>query len=279
MTIAIGVLTPVALLFGADSEESGADIRLATSKITFSYSMGVNVDQQTRMDRCVCITGAGDSGYLAVIKQEIIDISNSSEDLNEFENRLRESVRLFYRHHVLPFSRVRNLDLNFSLIVGARFLQESGMWLTELSAVRPLRNMARVAVGSGAQWAKSVMPPYVPLYNEHAAAAALYGLHVAKIRARDCGKESNLLYLSRQPGWAPLTADVNVIEEIERVFRRYDQFAEQMKSYVLGLPCPDLAFGVQRQLDKLNGEIASLLPQLFPSSGEMKVTVPSGPQE
>jgi len=249
MTIALGVLTPQWMVVAADSEESiGGDFKLSTSTIHLNWYMavvnseGAQHSPALRCERTAVVTGAGDSGYLAAMKEKISDLFNGKgplegvRSLQELDGRLRIAVEDFYTKHVLPFNGPNDDALRVRLIICASVLGQSAMWSTYHNTVRMV-NLGVEAVGSGERWAVSTFPPLLRAITGSeitASVLAVNAVRVAKLRALDCGKETQLIAVNRFSG-VPKIAVTSVAHELEVALEEYDTYASKVLQFVSGL--------------------------------------------
>lgn len=214
MTIAVGVITEKYIVIAADSQESSGDMKLRTEKIAM----------RSGESRRVAITGAGDVGYLAYIKQEIGRLFlDGAPSLDEFEQSLRSLMVEFYGTHCLPFAATSFGDaLSVELIIGAIVNGETRMWVTNLSTVR--RGSLIAAVGAGASWAMPIMRRfgYSPLNFQSSTLVALDAVFLAKERVEGCGKDTMLWMLTTDQQGMRI-GDRDNIKLVEEIFREYTE--------------------------------------------------------
>jgi hypothetical protein len=242
MTIALGILTPQSFVVGADSQEGSGypgDFKTSVGKIGW-HATGYQAKDGLRV-RSVCVAGAGDAGYLGVIKQEIIERfveMGNRTTLSDFHAELKSIVQRFYREHIIPFGNTPGLDLRVQLIVGARSFNDHRMWITNLTTVTEKKSAAGsdyyVAIGSGERWAKNaVAGSFHNADEQRSAMLAAYAVFVAKNNAEGCGGDTSIVSI-REDG--PVAANPDSILELEKIFRLYQKTENDAKRSVFGIP-------------------------------------------
>ena len=178
MTIVFGILQSESIIFAADTEETGATLKLSTPKL-YSYSRddGENL----------VIGGAGSAFSVETIQQRLG--KSFLADSASFEDVAEAIIRQFYGDHV-----VNQPDEDFWLIFGGSFMigeekYRHRLWISEHGEVRDSNGVA--AIGAGKEIARTLLKKSVvmsPLPD--AELAAVHVLRLVKEQAHYCGKES-----------------------------------------------------------------------------------------
>jgi 20S proteasome alpha/beta subunit len=258
MTIAIGLLTQDGIILGADSQESyGNDRKTRTGKISL-YASGSATPDGLGF-RSIAVTGAGDSGYLAVVRQRIYDALETCSEIEQVQTILEGVIEDFWERHVFIIPQWNEFDVQ--LIVAASLHGKRGLWLTYLNTVRRVHSFA--AVGTGEEWATSVLRGFVPdLTTERTGAiVAAYAVFAAKEHSKECGKETLIVSIP-QIGLGHL-ADMNAIQKIEDCFNRYE-WAERARRWRTFGTTPSGAMGAEF-FQELETEMAGIDPFPVPT--------------
>lgn len=264
MTIALGILTRKCIIIAADSEESinyPGDMKSSVGKISVGQQMNLSHGIPKESKTCI-ISGAGDSAYLACLKQHIMeDFSEDSvTNIKEFDTILRWRVKKFHDDHVVPFN---DTNLRVDLIVGAAIKYHTKLWVSNLGTVRNIETYKFAYVGSGMRWASNVQGAIDASVEEVSASlAAAYAVAYAKEYAGGCGKQTQMVMLP--PNGFYQTASGNVLYELDGVFRRYLRLESQIRNLTLGLPCPDLFCGSEAFLKGFAFEVATIAANMYP---------------
>ncbi len=211
----------------ADSQEGtgyGGDFKQSVGKLSI-FSAGY-MDRETGVAgdhlRFVYLV-LGDSGYIDVVKTEIIERFQSmgrNPDLDIFGRHLKRVIRSFFSKHVIPFGESPNMDLRVQFIVAVQSGGERRLWLTNLTTV--MQPQLYTVIGSGGKWALSVIPPRIFAADEkRAAVAAAYAVYVAKSHAEGCGGDTIHLVLVSTKELDQLQADGGAVVELEKCFKKY----------------------------------------------------------
>ena len=255
MTIAVGVIGPFGIVLAADSEEgagSAGDLKSSAVKITGRHILGA---ADPPAHKSILISGAGDCGYLSLLKQHIVDDfeSDEADSIESLDTKIRERVDSFYQRHVVPFSDFRNTDfvesLMVSLVIGASFNWQGSrgqrLWLTYMNGVKMVPNFEVAAVGSGEQWVTNIIPVASTMDAITASAAAAYGIFFAKDHASGCGKQIRMA-LMRHGKYVP--AKQESIDRLEIKFGEYNQCERYMRNTLLGIPDGNAFSGIEERL-------------------------------
>jgi ATP-dependent protease HslVU (ClpYQ) peptidase subunit len=270
MTIALGALTRRCIVIAADTEETAVDMKSAVGKLAIAQRYSFTEGPSPKNARCMVISGAGDSGYLACLKRHLMEDfdAEDTDSITKFDVVLRKRIKTFYRDHIIPF---RDPNLNVELVIGAVIDYQSKFWTTSLNSARESDHYKWAFVGSGTNWARSAASFLDHSVEEVAASiAAAYSVFLAKEYAGGCGKQTQIAVIPVN-GFVQL-ANLEAIERLEGVFRRYLGIQSQIKSLILGLPNPNLFSGVQAKLDSLTSDIAEI------GAGLYAPFMPSNPQ-
>src|ERR1039457_3320531 len=100
VTIALGVIGPFGIVIAADSEEgtlNAGDLKSTANKIS-GHSILKPQGIKPLLRKSIVISGAGDSGYLAAIKQHIIDDFSKDEvkDIDSADEAIKNRIETFY---------------------------------------------------------------------------------------------------------------------------------------------------------------------------------------
>jgi 20S proteasome alpha/beta subunit len=261
MTIALGLLTQTGIILAADSQESyGPDVKMQTGKIMLE-STGSYDSDGALTTKTIAVTGAGDSGYLTVLKQRIHDASADCSDTKQMEEKLEEIVEDFYERHVAPFPPSQWGDFNVQLIVAASIQNVLGLWITYMNTVRRVETFA--AVGLGEAWAASFLRGFIPQFADTRAGTAIaaYAIFLAKEHSKECGKDTHIVSIPR--GDVVGIANAHAIRMMDDYFARYELATKSRHWIRLGaVPAsrdPDSA------LQALDAEIAGIDPYPLPT--------------
>lgn len=257
MTIALGMLTQSGIILAADSQESyGPDVKIPTGKISL-HSAG-SFDDGALTTKTTAVTGAGDSGYLSVLKQRIHDASAECSDVAQVQTRLEEIIADFYERHVIPFPPSQWADFDVQLIVAACIQSDLGLWVTYMNTVRRVETFA--AVGSGEAWATSFLRGYVPVIADKrtGTAIAAYAIFLAKEHSKECGKDTFIVSIPR--GDLISIADPTAIRTMEECFSRYER-ADKFRHWAR-LGAISVSRNTEASFQALEAEIAGI--DLYP---------------
>ena len=219
------------MILAADSQEShGQDTKSLTGKISFKSSGSVETGEL--VSKTLAITGAGDSGYLSVLKQRIYDTILPLENVSEVQGELEGLIEDFYERHIVPFPPAQWGNLGVQLIVAASMRKEHGMWVTDMNSVRRVESFA--AVGSGEAWSANLLRGFIPdLATEHSGCAiAAYSVFVAKDHSKECGKDTMIVSIPAN-GLVQM-ANRNALRRMENYFEEYEWAERSRRLITLG---------------------------------------------
>ena len=206
MTIVFGILQSDCIVFAADTEETGALLKLSTPKL-YSYSRddGENL----------VIGGAGSTFSVETIQQRLG--KSFLADSASFEDVAGAIIKQFYDDHV-----VNQPDEEFWLVFGGSFKIEEEtyrhrLWISERGEVRDSNGIA--AIGAGKEIARTLLKKSTVMSGlPDAELAAVHVLRLVKEQAHYCGKESMV--------WTVSGPDVRMMGD------RYLQRAEELSNQI-----------------------------------------------
>jgi hypothetical protein len=272
MTIALGVLTHGHIIFAADSKETWGYGPISDMEKIDIYSH-LSTQPDGRMDgRAAMVTGAGNSGYLRYLSQEIIEKFKSSElSIDDFDSYLRRKIRGFNRVHVIPYPD-RQADIE--LIVAAQSAGESRMWVTHMGTVRNIERYA--TVGSGSLWAQDALRYFHPLLvnQQSAVVIAAYAAFMAKNHDDACGLNTRIISISRENGLLQFASSA-AIATAEQSFQTYKQTEQLERLAMMGMPVTRQS-GVDSFLSRMRNELAGI--NFFPLPSWAQPTDSQRPQ-
>jgi len=266
MTIAIGILSPSCVLLAADSEEttlSAGDLKSSVGKIGFHSSIKFDAEQGGGCTfNSIAMSGAGDSAYLAALKQHLVEDFASVKQVGEFDGILRNRIRNFYEEHVMPFT---DLDLRVNVIVTACCGADQRLWVTNLTTVRSVNTLGICFVGSGDRCANTAIGPTVAT-TDHVALSivAAFGIFFAKEYAGGCGKQTHIVLIGHN--LPPILARREALDSLDSLFRRYEGFNAFMRYSLLGVPTSDGFTGIETKLGAFRKEVEEISRVLYPAS-------------
>ena len=252
MTIALGVLTTSNVVIAADTLESRSAgyPKTNTPKIMNGIAPGFG---------SVSVTGAGDSGYLDAIRQEIVaaflDHSQANQELAYFEKVLAKIIKKFHVQHIIPFAKYPSDERPFiELVVGAAQGSARGLWVTDRSTIRHAIRTATVGVGSG--HANAILARVIPDWVSGGVAAliAAYVVQSCKRSVEGCGGDTNIVVLE---GDVPKQVPGELVEELDALFYQYQNVESKTLLFAMGHPGIDLS-EVSLWLGKLKTTIAEI---------------------
>ncbi len=251
MTIVFGILQSNSIVFAADTEETGAFLKLSTPKL-YSYSRdnGENL----------VVGGAGSPFSVDTLHQRLG--KSFVADSASFEGVAEAIIKQFYDEHVAT-----QPDLDFWLILGCSFKvggdkYEHRLWISENGSLRDANGIA--AIGIGKEVARTLLSRYairarLPITE----LSAVHILRLVKEQAQYCGKESMIWSLCGQDVFAMSNKHIQRAEELSR---RYDELSRHLFSALFAtessLPFIDSKLRILRSdfakaMDDLKSEYAT----------------------
>lgn len=234
MTIALGILASGGIAFAADTQETEGYFKGFALKI---HSASAEDFGPAQVASAIAVTGAGSAVYLDVISDEIIRDFRRYQDstILAFEQRLRNRVEEFHSKHVTPLPA--HLARDISLIVGVQIEGQSGLWRTDVSAVKQSRGFE--AVGTGHPYARMAIEKHaLTLNSETAAVLAVLGVEVAKRYDQDCGHETTVTFLKNNRAYH---VPWYMVKEAEHLFEQYAGTEYSAFHYAIGTESYDEA--------------------------------------
>jgi hypothetical protein len=266
MTIALGVLAGDYVVLAADTMEStgyAGNLQTAAAKISCGACTNTNGSA------AIGITGAGDSGYLDAIKQEVIK-TFIEEDMTliAFEAYFRRRLVNFYREHVVPFAQFPAGDRpSFDLLIAVQRDCQSILLSTDRTTVtkKSFPNQYG-AVGAGSLYARQMLARlFVPSVSVNLARAlSAYIVFAVKTNVEGCGKHTHIVTLLNN---RVTYIHASIIQELERLFEEYDSIEARAFWHAIGYdsqntsPADDLT-KVSDWLKELRGKIEQLCIQM-----------------
>jgi hypothetical protein len=214
--------------------------------------------------RSLAITGAGDSGYLSVIKQRLHEELYECSNIDKMNERLEEVLEEFYERHIVPFPPGQWRDLDVELIVAASVQSEHRLWVTYMNTVRRVESFA--TVGAGSAWAANSLRGFIPAITTERAGVvvAAYAVFEAKENSKECGKDT--LIVSIPETVVSQVADPRAVRKMEDCFNRIDWIDRSRRWTTLGMkPIWDLGGGPDGEYWQIQGELAAIDPFPIPS--------------
>jgi len=263
VTIALGIIGPFGVVIAADSEEgtqSAGYLKSTTNKISgameFCPPSGHSPES---LKKSIVISGSGDSGYLAAIKQHLIDDFKDRrvKGVEDADTAIRKRMKMFYKDHVIPFAKFSDLNLAVDLIIGVSFggVSSSGariggnrLWCVYMNTVRDVPNFQVAAVGAGEQWVRNTLPVAASMERSVISAAAAYGIFFAKEHATGCGKKTRMALLAHGSAYEAKQA---AIEGLENVLGDYSAHEKFMRNRFIGMPNSEPFDGEDKSLNDL----------------------------
>jgi hypothetical protein len=229
MTIALGILTPEGAVLAADTLESWAVGYRKTQvpKILIGSTDGASGCG------CIGVAGAGDSEYLACIKQEIVNgflDECRSANAAGLLAQMKASVARFHRDHVIPLSPVPDRRPSLELVVAMCHSGNARLLVTNRSAVRDAAPW--VAVGAGANYVNALfggLPGPWPTM-ELAKILAAYGVFCAK-KTEGCGGETQLASIMEDRAQYEKR---DILSRMEALFSSYEGIESRVFRYSIG---------------------------------------------
>jgi hypothetical protein len=176
VTIAIQLSGAYTLLTAADTQETyGSGEKVDSGKI-ISFSRAKPLGN-------VSITGAGDSQEISRMFQKF------DGSFNELEAKMRETARLFYENHVMPFvGKLEDDNVpDYSLLVAATHEDSERLWCVERTMITDSALYERI--GSGKPAADALLNRRYPRYPtlDSLAILAAYVIYKVKSTVDGCG--------------------------------------------------------------------------------------------
>jgi 20S proteasome alpha/beta subunit len=233
LTIALGILSGDYIVVAADTMEStgyAGNIQTETEKI--SSGSYVAADGAGG----ICMTGAGDSGYLDAIKQEIIETFVKDHiPINEFETYFKKHLMEFYSNHVIPFGQFPASDRpSFDLIVGAEQNGHAVLLATDRNSVRH-RTFPKpyAAVGAGSLYASLLLSRLFVngMEKNLARVLAAYIVYATKRNVEGCGKNTHIATIVNN---RPVFTSPREISRLEELFDEYETIESRAFWYSMG---------------------------------------------
>jgi hypothetical protein len=234
VTIAIGILATDGVVIAADTQTGIPDyLKVGQGKVSITVS---RADQAPMGHRSFAISGAGSAGYLKAL-HERMSHRTSESDVNflafgSLEETVSDSLKKFYRHHVVPFSCYPpNERPDFWLIMGAQQGPFRFLWETEKNTLIQRRDFA--TVGAGAMYARILLSRIYSHDMDYKTAALLaaYAVFHVKEHVDGCGHDTDIAILTEG---LPQFLDRPRVRELEDVFREYEATETNALRYALG---------------------------------------------
>jgi len=233
MTIAIGLLATDGVILAADSQETLGSFKSDESKFLIA-----NQGLKTEKAGAIAITGAGDSGYLDSINQELCTAFLSKKKWTPLAllGKTRTIVKTFHHDHVVPYGKFPEHDRpEMRLIIGSHINGRGILWSTEKSTVSGGKRY--FAVGIGYPYARVMLRRFwTPMDTVKAASLAAYILFQVKNTADGCGKETQIVII--KDGHAAYLSQDN-INLLEYAFEERARTENLFLHFSLGLDLPE----------------------------------------
>lgn len=203
VTIGVGILTSDSVVLAADTQMSWTDFFLKTGEGKVSWAAKTEPhDTIPQLSAGIGITGAGHAKYVKHIQRHFSTLISRDKHPSkaEFVQHAEAYVEEFYKKHILPIASVENNRPNVWLLFAYQNASnEVAMFSTSNDVVTPEYNYA--AVGVGQAYAEMLLAELFkalwPLTTETAILIATYVVKHVKDHVQDCGKETDLVFLTR----------------------------------------------------------------------------------
>jgi 20S proteasome alpha/beta subunit len=229
VTIAIGILAADGIVIAADTQETVGSHKADESKLLIA-------NQGSERDKAgaIVVTGAGDSGYLDSINQELCAafLRKRKWTPATLFAQSKKHVKQFHHDHVVPFSNFPEHDRpQASLIIGAHIDGSCCLWSTEKSTLATGKK--HCSVGLGRAYAQVMLRRFwAPMDTVKAASLAAFVIFHVKNTVDGCGSQTQIVILKN--GHAAYVSQPN-INLLECAFEEYSLHENMMLHFILGL--------------------------------------------
>lgn len=227
MTIALGILATDGVVIATDTQIGVQDyLKTHQGKLVVAH-----FGPSDNKSAAIAITGAGSVGYLARIKQDLLNAFYNSTisttvDLHAY---LDQYIHNFYKTHVIPFAEYHAAERpEVALLLGAEYDGDFRLLATEKNVCR--RSLQYDAVGAGAMYAQILLGRlYTPVNLTAAAILAAYVVFHVKASIDGCGKDTHVCCISENHysyfSWEQLTS-------LEKLFAECSWFENCAMQYI-----------------------------------------------
>ncbi len=244
MTIAVGMLANDGIVIASDTQESTGDYMKGarTKMMSFaSLDLGDNKGRAPSKSGTCTVAGAGDSGYVRALMQNIGDTFLSNPDAPSYkvmgkeidlQVKFEDCLKSFYKEHVIPFAAYPSRDRpDVEFLIGLYRKYDLKLFKSEKTAL--VHAMPYGAIGIGCTFAELLLNRLYRMSTvAELAVLAAYVIFMVKESVENCGKFTmiSIVHGARQidspegmrlvPPW-PGTEHIgqNRIEVWERAFR------------------------------------------------------------
>src|SRR5579863_8000890 len=141
MTIAIGITAINGIVVAADTQETLGSQKTTESKLLIANHIGSGG---------IVTTGAGNSGYLEHINQEICRsfLQRKKWKTDSFFDVLQKKLLSFHHDDVVPYADFPDYERPaIELVIGAQIDKKMCLWTSEKGALSSARNYCAVGIG------------------------------------------------------------------------------------------------------------------------------------
>jgi hypothetical protein len=262
MTIALGIIGSNGIVLAADTEESiQGYMKRHQTKILSGFHHATEGGPRKELPM-VAVSGAGDSHYLDVINEKMVDavLTTRKPFLPDVQPELEETVKKFYDDHIIPFAAFpANERPEISLIVAAAAPNQAVLWTTSKNVVKKCQRFA--AVGIGAFYAETLLNRLYGQFDAGVASAlATFVMLQVKEHVPDCGKETQLVCIRQGEIRMSYFRDVR---DLEDAFRTYQTIEMEALHYAIGGLDESVRKDLRRHIPQSRKAIMQLTSQML----------------
>lgn len=203
VTIGVGILTPDSVVLAADTQMSWTDFFMKTGEGKVSWSAKTEPrGTAPSLTAGMAITGAGHAKYVQHIQRHFANLITTDKhpSLADFRAHAETYLESFYKKHVAPISAKESERPNVWLLFAYQNADnEVALFSTSNNVVTPEHTYG--VVGVGAPYAEMLLSRlfrmFWPIQTEEAILSAVYVIKNVKDNVPDCGKETDLIFLSK----------------------------------------------------------------------------------
>jgi hypothetical protein len=281
VTIAIGLLSNVGIVFAADTQLTH-DGFMKSDEGKLSLTLCPVYDEQARAlskTRSLGVTGSGNAQYIKEMRRRFgvrFATLRTAEEVINPQVALQEELSKMHADHIVPFDRYApNERPEIFMILGAQIGPKKQIWSTEKNLLVPEDNYA--AVGIGASYAKILLSRFYPPAPPNLALATLIAAYVifnVKETIDGCGKGTSIFSTTES---LPSLLGGREIRALEEVFRKYARLEYDFLITAFGNLDDGAAYSGE-QLALVRSELAKFLKKAKLPNPQSPTGDPSPPQ-
>jgi hypothetical protein len=202
VTIAIGLRGQDGIVIAADTQEStGNYMKGSRTKMMSFASHQIGQPELGSLAGVCVISGAGDSGYVHALTEELGSTFLNNPDLltvinpkqASLQEKFSERLRRFYKDHIIPFASFPSRDRpDVEMLIGIYRKFQLSLFVTEKTTL--IMAPAYKAIGMGSTFAELLLDKLWELspVNQLEVLAA-YIIFMAKESVESCGKYTQIV--------------------------------------------------------------------------------------